>query len=263
MFLEYLKYLIDKDYHLIIVYMFMGWLIYEIVKKIISKQANKFKKKRQKTMQKLIQNIIKYVIILIVAASVLSILGVNITSIVAGLGVASVILSLALKDVMQDILAGVSIVLEDQFDVGDYVEINGFSGTIIDLSLKSTKIRSYENTVKIISNRLITEVTNYSKENPKFPIDIPIPYDVENKKADKVIDKIIKRIEKEVETLTEQVALWGLNKFEASQISYRIFISVKIDAQFAAKRQINRIIKEEFDKANISVPFNIIEVKNG
>ena len=263
MLLEYLKYLIDKDYHLIIIYIFMGWIIYEIVKKIINKQTVKLKKKRQKTMQKLIQNIVKYIIIIIVSASILSILGVNITSIVAGLGVASVILSLALKDIMQDILAGVSIVLEDQFDVGDFVEINGFSGTIIDLSLKSTKIRSYENTIKIISNRLITEVTNYSKENPRFPVDIPIPYDVENKLADKVIDKIIKRIEKEVETLTDKVELWGLNKFESSQINYRILVSVKIDSQFSAKRQINRIIKEEFDKANISVPFNIIEVKNG
>ena len=247
MLLEYLKHLIDKDYHLIVIYIFMGWIIYEIVKKIINKQTVKLKKKRQKTMQKLIQNIVKYIIIIIVSASILSILGV----------------SLALKDIMQDILAGVAIVLEDQFDVGDFVEINGFSGTIIDLSLKSTKIKSYENTVKIISNRLITEVTNYSKENPKFTVDIPIPYDVENKLADKVIDKIIKRIEKEIETLTDKVELWGLNKFESSQINYRILVSVKMDSQFSAKRQINRIIKEEFDKANISVPFNIIEVKNG
>lgn len=153
--------------------------------------------------------------------------------------------------------------MEDQFDIGDLVEINGFTGTVIDLGLKSTKIKSYENTVKIISNRTITEVINYSKSNPNLIIDIPIPYEIDNKQADKVIAKIIKRIEKELTDLKGEVKLWGLNKFADSHIDYRMLIPVKIDSQFAAKRQINRIIKEEYDKENISVPYNIIEVKNG
>lgn len=263
MLLDFLKYLIDKDIHLIIIYIVLGWLIYEIIKTIINRHTKKLKKKRQITMQKLIQNIVKYVIIILVAATVLNIIGVNVTSIVAGLGVASVILSLALKDVMQDILAGFSIILEDQFDIGDLVEINGFTGTVIDLGLKSTKIKSYENTVKIIANRTIVEVINYSKSNPNLVIDIPMPYEIDNKLADKIIAKIIKRIEKELTTLKGEIELLGLNNFAPSNIDYRMIVPVKVDSQFAAKRQINRIIKEEYDKENISVPYNIIEVKNG
>lgn len=263
MLLDFLKYLIEKDIHLIIIYIFLGWLIYQILKTIIINQTKKLKKKRQLTMQKLILNTIKYVIIILVSAATLNILGVNVTSIVAGLGVASVILSLALKDVMQDVLAGFSIIMEDQFDIGDLVEINGFTGTIIDLGLKSTKIKSYENTVKIISNRTITEVINYSKSNPNLTIDIPIPYEIDNKLADKVISKIIKRIEKELTSIKGEVELWGLNKFAESYIEYRMIIPVEINTQFSAKRQINRIIKEEYDKESISVPYNIIEVKNG
>lgn len=263
MLLDFLKYLIEKDIHLIIIYIFLGWLIYQILKTIIINQTKKLKKKRQLTMQKLILNTIKYVIIILVSAATLNILGVNVTSIVAGLGVASVILSLALKDVMQDVLAGFSIIMEDQFDIGDLVEINGFTGTIIDLGLKSTKIKSYENTVKIISNRTITEVINYSKSNPNLTIDIPIPYEIDNKLADKVISKIIKRIEKELTSIKGEVDLWGLNKFAESYIEYRMIIPVEINTQFSAKRQINRIIKEEYDKESISVPYNIIEVKNG
>lgn len=263
MLLDFFKYLIDKDIHLIIIYVVLGYIIYEIIKKALKKYTSKLKKKRQITMQKLLQNIIKYIIIILVAASILSILGVNVTSIVAGLGVASVILSLALKDVMQDILAGISIILEDQFDIGDLVEINGFTGTVIDLGLKSTKIKSYENIVKIISNRTITEVTNYSKTNPNLLLNIPVSYEVDNKTADKVINKIIKRIEKEIDTLTGPIQLLGINKFQESYIEYSLLIPVKIDEQFSAKRKSNRIIKEEYDKEGISVPFNIIEVKNG
>lgn len=260
---DFLKFIIDKDVHLIIIYILLGWIVYQIIKGIIIRNTKRLKKKRQKTMQKLIQNIVKYVVIVLVGATILNILGVNVTSIVAGLGVVSVILSLALKDVMQDILAGLSIIFEDQFDIGDLVEINGFTGTVIDLGLKSTKIKSYENTIKIISNRSIIEVINYSKTNPNVIIDIPIPYEIDNKQTDKVIDKIIKRTEKEVETLKGNIENWGLNEFKDSCISYRIFIPVKQDTQFSTKRKINRIIKEEFDKENISVPYNIIEVKNG
>ena len=92
--LDFLKYFIEHNYHLIIIYIILGWIVYQIIKKIITKRTQKLKKKRQITMQKLIQNIAKYTIFVLVAAGVLSILGINITSIVAGLGVASVILSL-------------------------------------------------------------------------------------------------------------------------------------------------------------------------
>lgn len=261
--LDFLKYFVQHDYHLIIIYIILGWIIYEIIRKIIINQTKRLKKKRQKTMQKLIQNIAKYTIVVLVATGILNILGVNITSIIAGLGVASVILSLALKDMMQDVLSGISIIMEDQFDIGDLVEINGFTGTVVDLGLKSTKIKSYENVVKILSNRTITEVINYSKVNPNLVIDIPINYEVDSKVTDKVIKNIIKRIEKEIETLTGPIDFWGLNEFADSCIKYRLLVPVKIDEQFSAKRKINKIIKEEYDKEQISIPFNIIEVKNG
>lgn len=260
---DFLNYIIDKDIHLIIIYILLGWIIYQLIKHIIVKNTKRLKKKRQKTMQKLIQNIVKYIIIILVLVSILNILGVNVTSIVAGLGVASVILSLALKDVMQDILGGLSIILEDQFDIGDLVEINGFTGTVIDLGLKSTKIKSYENVIKILANRNISEVTNYSKTNPNLIIDIPLPYEIPQKQTDKILKNITKRIETEITTLKGEVELWGLNEFKDSNISYRVLIPVEAETQFKVKRQVNRIIKEEYDKENISVPYNIIEVKNG
>lgn len=260
---DFFNFIIEKDIHLIIIYIIIGWIVYQVIKGIIIKNTKRLKKKRQKTIQKLIQNIVKYTIIVLVGATILNILGVNVTSIVAGLGIASLMLSLALKDVAQDMLGGLSIILEDQFDIGDLVEINGFTGTVIDLGLKSTKLKNYENVIKIISNRNITEVTNYSKTNPNLIIDVPVPYEIEQKQTDKIINNIIKRIEKDVTTIKGQVELWGLNEFKDSSISYRLFIPVKPETQFETKRKINRIIKEEYDKENISVPYNIIEVKNG
>lgn len=263
MLIDFAKYIVDKDIHIILINIILGWAIYQVVTRIIQKRTSKLRKKKQQTMQILIRNIIKYTIIIIIGITILNVLGINITGIIAGLGVVSVILSLALKDIMQDILGGFSIILEDQFDIGDLVQINGFTGTVIDLSLKSTKIKSYENQVKILANRNITEVLNYSKENPNLIIDIPSPYELTTKEMEKITTKIIKRIEKEVTELQGEIDYWGINSFKESQIDYRLLIPVKIDSQFKVKRQINKIIKEEYEKSNISIPYNIIEVKNG
>lgn len=261
-FYEYIDYFIKHDYHLIIIYIILGIFVYKVFSFFTEKWTKKVNKKRKATIQKLVRNIFKYIIIILVSVQTLNILGINVTGIAAGLGIAGVILGLALQDVMKDVLSGLSIIFEEQFDVGDFVEINGFEGTVIDLGLKSTKIKSYENIVRSISNRNISEVTNYSKDNIQVKINIPIPYDVELKKADKVVDSIIKRINKEIE-LTGNVNNWGINNFDASDIEYAILVPVKSKEQWSAKRKVKRIIKEEFDKEKISIPFNIIEVRNG
>lgn len=260
---EILDYIFKNNIHLVVLYILFGILAYEIISSIMNKSTKRIRNNHQKTVHKLLQNAVKYVIMILVVIAVLNALGINVTSLVAGVGIASIVIGLALQDTMTDILAGISMILDDQFNVGDYVEINGFEGTITEVGLKSTKIRDYKNVVKVMSNRTITSVTNYSKKDPKITIDIPIPYDVDNKKADKVIENIKNRIDKEIEFLTEETIVFGLNNFEESHIEYRLLVSTKKDMQFAAKRKANRIIKEEFDKAKISIPFNIIEVKNG
>lgn len=259
---EIFNYAIKHDYHLILIYILLGILLYKIFSFFVGKMTKKVNVKRKATVQKLVRNILKYAIITLVIVQILSLLGLNVTSIAAGLGIAGIIVGLAFQDIMKDVLVGLSIIFEEQFDVGDYVSINGFEGTVVDLGLKSTKLKSYENVVRVISNRNISEVTNYSKKDIKVRINIPIPYEIETKKADKIVEKIVDRIENEMK-LVEKVDNWGLNKFNSSDIEYTILVPVKPEEQWRAKRMVNRIIKEEFDKAKISIPFDIIEVRNG
>lgn len=240
-----------------------SYVIYEIIKTLMSKRNTANMHKRKQTIRKLILNMIKYAIIIFTTLAILSILGVNVTSILAGLGIAGVVLGLALQDIMKDIFSGISIILEEQFDIGDYVTINNFEGTVIDLGLKSTKIKNLKGEVKVISNRTITEVINASKSIPNIIMDIPISYEITNELAEKTINNIIKRATKEVDVLKGDIELLGINEFKESYIAYRLKVPVKYDEQWRIKRNLNKIIKEEFDKEKISIPFNIIEVKNG
>ncbi len=259
---SFFKYFIKHDYHLIIIYIVLGYLVYMILSNIIKKSTSKIKTKRGATISTIIRHIIKYTIAIIVVISILNVLGINVTSMLAGVGIIGVVVGLSLQDIMKDYLVGFSIVFEEQYDVGDYVEINGHSGIIKKLNLKTTTLETFENVVITIPNRMITEVTNYSKKNLNLIISIPMPYDVDTKKADKVIQNIVKKLEKD-EDVIGNIDIWEFSSFEESYIKHKISMPVKNEAQFRARRKANKTIKEEFDKAGISIPFNIIEVKNG
>lgn len=244
----------------IIIYILIGYIIYVLLKKILIKSLNK-KKKREQTLKKLLISIIKVAIIIIEIIVILETLGINVTSLLAGLGIASVVLGLALQDIMKDILSGIFIIIEDQYDVGDLVEINNFTGNIISVGLKSTKIKNYEGKIKIISNRNISEVINYSKSNNYAIIDIPVSYEENISKVEKVLNKIIDKI-KELDNIIGNVELLGINELAESSINYRLTAEVKSSTQYQVQRQIRKIVLEEFSKEKINIPYNKIEVIN-
>ena len=249
-------------YHFILIYIIIGCIVYQVLTKLIKRSTDKLKTKRGATMQHMLAHILKYVIVFIVLLGILSVFGINVSSLVAGLGIIGIVIGFALQDVMKDYLVGLSIVFEEQFDVGDYVEINGHFGVVQQLNLKTTTIQTFENRFVTLSNRIITEVINYSKKDINIILTIPMPYDVETKKADKIVDNIVKKLSKE-EDVIEEIKVWDFSSFEDSYIKYKICIPVINDAQFRMKRKANRIVKEEYDKNKISIPFNIVEVKNG
>lgn len=256
--LEILK---RKEFYTFIAYIAFAFIFYFIIKAVVSKIRTK--NKRQTTIKHLIMQIIKVLIILIVILTCLSVLGIDVTSFIAGLGIAGVVVGLALQDFMKDVLSGIGIIFEDQFDVGDTIEINGFVGEVIGLSVKTTRLKNYEGKIKIIANRNISEVINYSKNNNFAIIDVPISYEDDLEKVEKVFESIKKIINKEVDNLKDEVQILGINNFADSAIIYRLMVEVKSGEQYTAQRKIRKIIKQEFDKNNLSIPYNKLEVING
>lgn len=251
----------DPNFYTFIGYIVFAFVLYFIIKKVIIKK--KFKNKRQKTIQNLVLKIIKYTIIIITILICLDLIGINVTSFIAGLGIAGVVVGLALQDIMKDVLSGIFIIVEDYYDLGDIVEINSFTGEVIALEVKITKLKSYDGRIKIISNRDITEVVNYSICDSKALVDVPLSYEENLENVDKVLNQIIIRIKKEVVEITGEVLILGIDKFSDSAIIYKLMAEVKPAEHVSAQRKMQRIIKEELDKNNITIPYNKIEVLNG
>ena len=120
---------------------------------ITKKRLTTKEEKRTITVVSLITNIIKYIIILIDVIIILGIYGIPTTSIIASLGAVGVVLGLALQDTLKDFVSGFFMITENQYRMGDWVDIGNFQGEVINIGLKTTQIRAYTGEVKIISNR--------------------------------------------------------------------------------------------------------------
>ena len=125
---------------------------------------------------------------------ILDVYGIDTKTILASIGIIGLVIGLAVQDTLRDFLSGLFIILDNQYSVGDNVMINGFRGNVINLGLKTTRIKAYTGEVKIIANRNIMEVTNYSKENSLAIVDISVSHNSNLEKTEKVLNELCERL---------------------------------------------------------------------
>lgn len=235
-----------------------------VINKIIKNNKTKTKhvQRSQNTILELIKNIIKYMIIIIAVISILKMYGIDTTAIITSIGAVSVVAGLAFQDLLKDYLVGFSILAESQFALGEIVEINGFKGEVIYLGLKTTKLRALTGEVRIISNRNISEITNYSLNKTLAMIDISVAYESDNKKVEKVLSELAEELPSLVPEITEKVSLDGINELSDSAVIYRMSTFIRERDMFSVKRKINKELKRVLDENKIKIPYPQVEVHN-
>jgi len=270
--MEVVEKIIIPEVYLPIIYTFIAIIINMIIRKLIYKIVSKkqlnvskssYNYKKMETFKILLVNIIKYVIIIFLLLSILSIYGINITSILAGLGIVGLVVGLALQDLAKDIIAGFTIIIENQYAMGDIISIGDFKGEVIFLGLKTTKIKNYEGQVKIVANRNATEVINYSMEHSLAIVDVDVAYEEDNEKVEKVIENLLEQLSQELPKLKGKIELLGIQALTESSVRYRITAKTYAMEHLNIERIIRKKIKETFDKEKIKIPYPQIEVHNG
>lgn len=260
------KIIASKRFYLPMFYIGIGILVYYILSNIVKKISKyemhlhhgKSVDKRKITIIVLINNIVKYVIAIIVIMAILSVYGVNTTSIIASLGIVGVVVGLAFQDIVKDFLAGIFIIFDNQYAVGDFVKINGFEGELISLGLKTTKIKSYTGEVKILSNSSFSEVINYNLANDVVFLYLPVSYNVDIDK----LESVLTDVSKEILLLkgVKEFNLLGIDSFDDSSMKYVVSIECVPMSKYIVKRGALKLIKKTFDKNKIEIPFNQMDV---
>ena len=237
----------------LLIYFFAKRIIHRLMSKNV---ANSKLDRKRKTYMKLFNNILKYILIILTVLAIMQVNGINVSSLVAGLGLASAIAGLALQDALKDIIMGVNIIVDDYFSVGDVVKIKDVEGKVVEIGLKTTKIKDVRtNDTFVIANRNIGEATNISTQ---LDIDVPLPYEQKVEDMENVLSQAISKIEQIEEIL--KVEYRGIQEFGESSIYYKIRLYCKPEFKPQIKRDANRVVKLVLDANNIDIPYTQIDV---
>lgn len=215
------------------------------------------KNRRQITVVRLINNMIKCVATVIIVIAVLALWGIDTTALITGAGVLTLIVGLGMQSLIADVVAGLFIVFENEFNVGDIVTIDGFRGEVVEIGIRTTKLDALGN-IKIVNNSDIRGVLNQTV-NPstaKALIDIEYGESLEN--VEQTIKTKLPQIK--INGALGDISYDGVAALGASGITLQFTVLCNESDIFAVQREMNKKLKTMLDESGIGIPFNQLVV---
>ncbi len=245
----------------IIIYIIIAIVVFKLFKRIIKRAYNRKIEESHKaqyhTVLQMFLSMGKIIIMILLSLAVLAKIGVNVSKLVAGLGVASLVIGLALQDLFKDIISGISIILDDYFIIGDVVQYGDFKGEVSSIGIKSVKIKRFTGEVLIINNRDINKVVNYSKNDTVAPLEFYISLTENPDKVISMVEKTLKNYKCSEDVIDKPICL-GISNNDKNSYIVRIHFTTKPEAHYAEGRRIRQAIIEDLQRANIKQPLEII-----
>jgi moderate conductance mechanosensitive channel len=212
-------------------------------------------RRRLQTLSATFRGVAQTVILFIGLMTFLGQLGINITPILASAGVLGIAIGLGAQSLIKDFFAGLLILLEEQFNVGDTVKIGETTGTVEQLTLRVTRVRALDGSLTIIPNGNVGAVVNYSKGWSRVVLDIEIDYKEDVDRAMRVALETAKRVKEERPAdIIEEPTMLGVDKLGASSVTLRLLAKTATNKHPEVGRELRRRIKLAFDQEEIKAP---------
>lgn len=207
------------------------------------------------TIKSVTSNVLKVAIYFIAIFTILNKIGVSGDALVAVSGSIAVAIGLGAQNLVSDVLAGIFVIVEEQFNVGDIVEIAGCTGAVEKVTMRTTTIRGIDGTVYIVPNGSITTITNKCKDYMNALVDVGIAYEEDIDHVIEVLKDEMSIVFKEVKGLLAEPEVLGIVGLDDSAVTIRILAKCEIKLNYSIEREIRLYIKRRLDKENISIPF--------
>jgi len=185
-------------------------------------------------------------------------LGLDLGPLIAGAGIVGLAVGFGAQSLVADFIAGIFIIIEDQYGVGDYVDVGVASGTVEKVTLRTTVLRDVNGALWVVPNGEIRRVGNSSQLWARTVLDVDVAYDTDIDLAASVIKEVadeVWREEVESATIIEEPEIWGVQNFGADAISIRLAVKTEPGEQWATGRLIRARLKKAFDANGIEIPF--------
>lgn len=212
------------------------------------KRHVKISVRRENTLVKLLQNVLTYILFFIAAIMILSELDIDVTGLIAGAGIVGLAIGFGAQNLVKDIISGFFIIFEDQFAVGDEVQIGDFEGSVQEIGLRTTKILHWTGELYIIPNGSILNVTNYSVYNSIAIVDFSVNYNGELKKVEMVIHHVLQSLQSQYKDIVSTPQLLGIEQLDGDNVVFRVTAETLPLKQKSIERQIRRELKIEIDR---------------
>jgi moderate conductance mechanosensitive channel len=213
---------------------------------------------RAQTLALVLRSIASVLIWTIAVTMILGELGVNLGPLIAGAGIAGVALGFGAQSLVKDFLSGIFMLVEDQYGVGDIVDVGEATGTVEAVTLRTTRIRSVEGTVWHVPNGTIDRVGNMSQQWARALLDVEVAYGTEVDDAQRVIKSIADGVAQDPEwrgRILESPEVWGIESLGPDAISIRLVVKTRPGDQFPVMRELRRRLSEAFLREGIEMPF--------
>jgi small-conductance mechanosensitive channel len=265
---RFMSYLMDADrwieYSQIALKVILILVIAKIASKLLNKTIRKiaeekdrlkFNPRRTTTIMRLMGNIVNYAISFIMVMMILAVFHVPFGPMLAGAGVVGLAIGFGAQSLVKDIITGFFIIFEDQFAVGDVIQTGSFKGTVDEIGLRVTRIKSWTGEVHIIPNGSILEVTNFSINNSVAVVDISVAYEMDIERATEIIKETVNEINLHSENILKEPEVLGIQSLTATEVIIRVICECKPNQQGVVARQINAEIKKSFHMNGIEIPY--------
>ena len=215
-------------------------------------------KKRAHTLGNILRHAVLIVISFIALLMIVGELGIQLGPLLATAGIGAVAVGFGAQSLVKDVISGFFIILENQYRIGDAIEVAGVSGLVESVSLRRTVLRDLEGRVHTIPNGEIKIVSNLSKEWARSVLDVSISY---REEVDQVME-VLRQIGKEMaaeepwkSALLEPLQIFGVERFGESELVIRTVVKTVPLKQWDVGRELRRRIKIRFDEKGIQIPF--------
>ncbi len=226
--------------------------------KATSAQPNLRAGARAETIGTVLKSVASIVIYAIAVLTALSEVNINLAPLIAGAGVVGVALGFGAQSLVKDFLSGLFMLAEDQYGVGDIVDVGEATGTVEIVNLRTTRLRDVDGTVWHVPNGEIRRVGNMSQQWARALLDIDVAYDTDLDRAMEVVKDVADGLWHEdvwkVDILDEP-EVWGVQALGADGITIRLVLRTQPARQWAVSRELNRRMKARFDEEGIEIPF--------
>ena len=216
---------------------------------------------RGRTLVTISMSLVKYVAALIVLCWGLGILGVDVSTIVTSVGILALIIGFGAESLIADVVTGIFMLFENQYNVGDIIEVNGLRGTVSNIGIRTTSIIDASGNTKIINNSEMTDLLNRSNSATYVFTDIAIPYETDLEDFEKKLPVLLQEIyAANRETLKAAPIYLGVQELAASGVVLRFRSEVPESEIFNTMRMMNRALFLGFRRLGVEVPYTQIDL---